>query len=236
MSDTDPTTTTPVYDLSSVSRTFKNGPSVIKAVDGISLEIGSGEFVAIEGPSGSGKSTLLQLLGGLDRPTDGELLLDGSDVRKMGEKSLTELRRSTVGFVFQSFNLVPTLNALENVEAAMAPFRMSRRERRERATELLASVGLAGRGDHLPSRLSGGEQQRVAIARARANRPRVLLADEPTGNLDSRTSAEVVDLLGRLVADQGVTVVIVTHEEDVARRATRRIRLRDGQIDTGWAA
>jgi putative ABC transport system ATP-binding protein len=233
---TETTTTEPVYDLTSVSRLFKNGPATIRAVDGISLKIGPGEFVAIEGPSGSGKSTLLQLLGGLDRPSDGALLLDGSDIRKMGEKALTELRRSTVGFVFQSFNLVPTLSAVENVEVAMAPFRMSKAERRERANELLASVGLADRGDHLPSRLSGGEQQRVAIARALANRPRVLLADEPTGNLDSRTSTEVVDLLGRLVADQGVTVVIVTHEEDVARRAARRIRLRDGQIDTNWAA
>jgi putative ABC transport system ATP-binding protein len=225
-----PSTAGPLYDLRDVRRTYRTGAGEVRALDGIDLEIGAGEFVAIEGPSGSGKSTLLQLFGALDRPTSGSMVFDGHQLAQLSEKELTRLRSRDVGFIFQNFNLIPTLTAAENVESAMVPLEKDRTKRRERAAELLALVGLANRADHLPSRLSGGEQQRVAIARALANRPRVILADEPTGNLDSTTADEVVTTLGRLSADQAVTVIVVTHAEDVARRASRRISLRDGQV------
>jgi putative ABC transport system ATP-binding protein len=225
-----PSTSGPLYDLSDVRRTYRTGAGSVHALDGIDLTIGAGEFVAIEGPSGSGKSTLLQLFGALDRPTSGSMIFDGHQLAKMSEKELTGLRSRDVGFIFQGFNLIPTLTAVENVEAAMVPLEKSRAARRQRATELLERVGLGNRADHLPSRLSGGEQQRVAIARALANRPRVILADEPTGNLDSSTAEEVVSTLAQLSADESVTVIVVTHAEDVARRATRRIALRDGQV------
>jgi putative ABC transport system ATP-binding protein len=221
-----------LYQLDNVRRTFRVGGGEVRAVDGISLTIDTGEFVAIEGPSGSGKSTMLQLLGALDRPTSGSLMFEGQDLGKLGEAARTKIRREAIGFVFQHFNLIPTLTAAENVEIAMAPMHVAKDARAERVSSLLGQVGLAGRTDHLPSRLSGGEQQRVAIARALANSPRVLLADEPTGNLDSRTSVEVVDLLGSLVQDSGVTVIMVTHAEDVAARAARRIAMRDGQVIT----
>jgi putative ABC transport system ATP-binding protein len=221
-----------LYQLDNVRRTFRVGGGEVRAVDGISLTIDTGEFVAIEGPSGSGKSTMLQLLGALDRPTSGSLMFEGQDLGKLGEAARTKIRREAIGFVFQHFNLIPTLTAAENVEIAMAPMHVAKDARAERVSSLLGQVGLADRTDHLPSRLSGGEQQRVAIARALANSPRVLLADEPTGNLDSRTSVEVVDLLGSLVQDSGVTVIMVTHAEDVAVRAARRIAMRDGQVIT----
>ena len=203
---------------------------MIHALDGIDLTIEAGEFTAVEGPSGSGKSTLLQLLGALDQPTEGSLLLDGQDVNGLNDRALTALRSRDVGFVFQSFNLIPTLTAVENVEAAMVPSGRKRAERRERALALLGQVGLENRAEHLPSLLSGGEQQRVAIARALANEPRVVLADEPTGNLDSTTADEVVSTLRSLSADTGVTVILVTHAPDVAAAAGRRIKLRDGQV------
>src|SRR3954469_16860161 len=220
---------TVLYDLVDVVRSFRVGGGEVRAVDGVTMAIDTGEFVAIEGPSGSGKSTMLQLLGALDRPSSGKLMFEDEDLGTLSESGRTRLRREAIGFVFQHFNLIPTLTALENVEVAMAPIRATRSTRAERAQALLAQVGLAGRAGHLPSRLSGGEQQRVAIARALANSPRVVLADEPTGNLDSRTSVEVVDLLGSLVADSGVTVILVTHADDVARRAARRISMRDGR-------
>jgi putative ABC transport system ATP-binding protein len=221
---------TVLYDLVDVVRSFRVGSGEVRAVDGVTMTIDAGELVAIEGPSGSGKSTMLQLLGALDRPSSGRLTFEEVDLGALGEPDRTRVRRQAIGFVFQHFNLIPTLTAVENVEAAMAPIRATRAMRVERAHTLLEKVGLAGRAGQLPSRLSGGEQQRVAIARALANSPSVVLADEPTGDLDSRTSVEVVDLLGALVEDDGVTVVMVTHADDVARRATRRIAMRDGRL------
>ena len=219
-----------LYELRDVSRVYRTGAGEVRALDAVNLNIGAGEFLAIEGPSGSGKSTLLQLLGALDRPTQGSLLFDGRDLSELNDRELTRVRSRDVGFVFQAFNLIPTLTAAENVESAMVPLARDRKLRRARAHELLERVGLAGRATHLPSRLSGGEQQRVAIARALANEPRVILADEPTGNLDSATSEEIVGPLRNLSADQGVTVIVVTHAEEVARRAASRVRLRDGRV------
>jgi putative ABC transport system ATP-binding protein len=219
-----------LYELHDVRRTYAGGSTEVRALDGVELTIHAGELVAVEGPSGSGKSTLLQLLGALDAPTSGSLSFDGRELGELRQRELTQLRSRELGFVFQAFNLVPTLTARENVETAMVPLKKDRRARRDHAIELLERVGLADRADHLPSRLSGGEQQRVAIARALANQPRVILADEPTGNLDSATTEEVVSTLRSLRDDQGVTVVVVTHAEEVASRTDRRIKLRDGRI------
>jgi putative ABC transport system ATP-binding protein len=219
-----------MYELKDVRRVYRTGGGDVAALDGVSLTIEPGEFMAVEGPSGSGKSTLLQLLGALDRPTSGSLLFDGRELSGLDDRSLTRVRSSDIGFVFQSFNLIPTLTAAENVEAATVPLVKDRAARRARAALLLERVGLAGRAEHLPSLLSGGEQQRVAIARAMANEPRVILADEPTGNLDSTTAEEVVATLRSLSEEQGVTVIVVTHAEDVARHAARRVRLRDGVV------
>jgi len=220
----------PIYALRDVERAFVSGGTELKAVAGIDLEIDAGEFVAIEGPSGSGKTTLLQLLGGLDKATEGTVRFGDVEMTEIDDSDLTQLRARDFGFVFQSFNLIPTLSAAENVEAAMVTGELDRRARRERAGDLLALVGLAERSHHLPSKLSGGEQQRVAIARAMANSPRVILADEPTGHLDSATAEDVVSTLARLSADRGVTVIVVTHSADVAGRAERRVRMRDGRI------
>jgi putative ABC transport system ATP-binding protein len=224
-----------LYELHGIRRVYRTGAGELAALDDVSLRIGAGEFVAIEGPSGSGKSTLLQLLGALDRPTSGSLLFDARELASMGEGELTRLRSRSIGFVFQSFNLIPTLTAVENVEVAMVPVGGDRGARRSRALELLEMVGLAARATHLPSRLSGGEQQRVAIARALANEPRVILADEPTGNLDTATAEDVVAIL-RSLADRGVTVIIVTHAGEVAAATSRRIRLRDGRVADDSAA
>ena len=220
---------TALYELDDVRRTFRRGPAEVRAVDGVTASIGEGEFLAIEGPSGSGKTTLLQLLGGLERPTGGRLSFDGADLSRLNDRELTRFRAHDVGFVFQHFNLIPTLTAAENVQAALATSDRPRAERPPRALELLASVGLSDRADHLPTNLSGGEQQRVAIARALANSPRVVLADEPTGNLDTATSGEIIDLLAGL-ADRGVAVIVVTHAEHVANRARRRLRMSDGRL------
>jgi putative ABC transport system ATP-binding protein len=219
-----------VFKLRDVSRTYRTPAGDVRALDKVTLEIQTGEFVVIEGPSGSGKSTLLQLLGALDTPTAGSLTFEGRDVARLGERDLTRHRSRDIGFVFQAFNLIPTLTAAENVEIAMVPAGLDRKDRRQRALKLLLQVGLASRSGHLPSRLSGGEQQRVAIARALANEPRVILADEPTGNLDSTTAEEIVGLLRKLADEQGVTVIVVTHAQEIARHATRRIRLRDGHL------
>ena len=220
-----------VYELRDVSRTYALGGAQVHAVREIDLTLRPGESVAIVGPSGSGKTTLLQLLGALDRPTGGELLFEGRDVGRLGDRALSELRLEVLGFVFQQFNLIPTLTAAQNVEIALAPTSTRRAERRERVLSLLASVGLGERADHVPSKLSGGEQQRVAIARALANDPHVLLADEPTGNLDSTTGAEIMDVLLSLSGDeQRRTVIVVTHDSDVARRAARVIRMLDGRL------
>ncbi|MDQ1711208.1 MAG: putative transport system ATP-binding protein [Frankiaceae bacterium] len=229
---------TPLYVLEGVERRYDRGGTTVHALRGVDLTIDGGELLAVEGPSGSGKSTLLQLLGALDTPTAGRVAFDGQQLAQARDATLTGLRSEAIGFVFQQFNLIPTLTAAENVEIAMVPRTRSKAARAQRVTALLEQVGLADRRDHLPSRLSGGEQQRVAIARALANGPRVVLADEPTGNLDSVTATEVVDLLAGLCDEQGVTVVLVTHDDEVASRARRRIRLRSGEVvsDTGTPA
>jgi putative ABC transport system ATP-binding protein len=213
-----------------LERSYGAGAARIEALAGLDLDIEEGEMVAIVGPSGSGKTTLLQLLGALDRPTDGTLELAGRDVATLDDDALARLRREEVGFVFQHFNLIPTLDATENVEAAMAPSGLGGAERRRRAEELLEAVGLAARARQLPSRLSGGEQQRVSIARALSNHPRVLLADEPTGNLDSATGESVLQLLRSFAGDDGRTVVLVTHDAGLAATAPRRVALRDGRV------
>jgi putative ABC transport system ATP-binding protein len=224
--------TTPLYLLEDVERRYERGSTTVHALRGIDLSVQPGELLAVEGPSGSGKSTLLQLLGAMDTPTAGRVDFDGAPLARASDRTLTRMRREAIGFVFQQFNLIPTLTAIENVEVAMAGGSTSRQERRTRAGGLLAGVGLAERGDHLPGRLSGGEQQRVAIARALANGPRVVLADEPTGNLDTGTAQEVVSLLVSLNESQGVTIVVVTHDDEVASRMRRRVRLRNGEISS----
>jgi putative ABC transport system ATP-binding protein len=226
MSTPDPS----LYELRGATKSYGQGAARVDAVSDLDLTIDRGAFVAIVGPSGSGKTTLLQLLGGLDRPTSGSILFEGRDLAALREAELTRLRLDTIGFVFQQFNLIPTVSAAENVELALAPRRMPSAERAERVSELLSAVGLAARGHHLPSQLSGGEQQRVAIARALANEPRVLLADEPTGNLDSATGKEIVNLLRLLSHDRGQTVVLITHDAGAAAGARRVVRLHDGRI------
>ena len=201
----------------------------VHAIRGVTLDVRTGEYVAIVGPSGCGKSTLLNLLGAIDRPSGGEVRIAGRDVGALGDREATEFRLKSIGFVFQRFYLMPTLTARENVELPMAEARRAKAERRARADELLKYVGLGARGRHRPSQLSGGEQQRVAIARALANRPALLLADEPTGELDARTGAEIIALFERLNRD-GTTIVVVTHDEELARAARRVVHMRDGEI------
>jgi putative ABC transport system ATP-binding protein len=204
------------------------GGRVVTVLDGVTLEARAGEVLAITGPSGSGKSTLLGLIAGLDRPTAGSVVLDGVEVTALEEDALARLRRDAIGYVFQSYHLIPTLTAAENVAV---PLELAgRRDARARALDLLAAVGLAGRAHHYPAQLSGGEQQRVALARAVALRPRLLLADEPTGNLDSASGAQIVDLLLALHREHGSTLVLVTHDEAVARHAERVVMLRDGRV------
>ncbi|HYP18949.1 MAG TPA: ABC transporter ATP-binding protein [Chloroflexia bacterium] len=205
------------------------GPNLVAAVDGVDLEIGAGEAVALVGPSGSGKSTLLNLIGGLDRPTSGEVWVDGENIARASAKRLVEHRRTRIGFIFQGFNLLSHRTALENVEVPLMLAGLPRKERQARARELLTRMGLGPRTGHRPSQLSGGEQQRVAIARALANQPAILLADEPTGNLDSATGAEVMSLLRELKSG-GLTIVLVTHDMAVASYMDRIVRLRDGKI------
>jgi putative ABC transport system ATP-binding protein len=219
----------PLYRLQRVERRYMKGEAEVAALRGVDLDIAAGEFVCIEGPSGSGKSTLLQLLGALDTPTAGTVQIDGQELGSAGDAALTAIRSKRIGFVFQQFNLIPTLSASENVALAMAPHHPSKAARDERARELLTGVGLGHRLEHLPSRLSGGEQQRVAIARALANHPEVIVADEPTGNLDSESAGEVMGILTGLQRD-GVTVIIATHDPEVAQHATRHLKLRDGVV------
>ena len=213
-----------------LTRTFEMGESTVDALRGINLEVTPGQFVALVGPSGSGKSTFLNMVGGLDRPTSGELWVDGMELSTSKEKALTEHRRRRVGFVFQSFNLLPRLSALENVALPLMFVGVPERERLDRARELLVKIGLADRIDHRPTQLSGGEQQRVAIARALVGQPAIILADEPTGNLDSATGGEIMALLRRLNREQGVTLLLVTHDVEAAAFADRVVQLRDGQI------
>jgi ABC-type lipoprotein export system ATPase subunit len=200
----------------------------VRALDGVSMAIRAGEFVAVMGPSGSGKSTLLNMIGALDRPTSGLVLIDGQDLAKV--RDLDRFRARTVGFVFQMHNLIPTLTARENVEVPMRGQPIGVRARHERSSELLELVGLGGRMNHLPNQLSGGERQRVAIARSLANRPRLILADEPTGNLDSQSGGEVITLMRRLNGELGTTFIVVTHDEAVARQTDRILMMQDGKI------
>jgi len=221
----------PVVQLQDIRKTYANSEVLVHAVRGISLDIHQGEFIAIMGASGSGKSTLMNTLGCLDRPTSGHYLLDGIDVSDLGRNARADIRNQKLGFVFQGFNLLARTSALENVELPMlyAPRRVSAKEMRERAMRALDIVGLAARHDHLPNQLSGGQQQRVAIARALVNQPQILLADEPTGNLDTKTSIEVMGVFQKL-NDQGITIVMVTHELDIAHYCRRNLIVRDGLV------
>jgi putative ABC transport system ATP-binding protein len=226
----------PVIEVQDVERVYRLGEDVeVRALAGVSLSIARGEFVAIMGSSGSGKSTLMHILGCLDAPTAGRYLLDGVDVREIAEDDLADLRNRKIGFVFQSFNLVARTTALANVELPLAYAGLGRRERRARATAALAAVGMEDRLNHLPSELSGGQQQRAAVARAIVTDPAIVLADEPTGNLDSHSTEEILGVFARLNAE-GRTVVLITHESDVAARARRIVRLGDGRVLSDDAA
>jgi putative ABC transport system ATP-binding protein len=213
-----------------VRKVFRRGEVEIEALRGVSTEVAPSEFVAIAGPSGSGKSTFMNILGCLDHPTKGTYHLAGRDVSTLTADERAEIRNREIGFVFQAFNLIPRMSALENVELPLFYSEISPAEQRGRAREMLASVGLEERAEHQPSQLSGGEQQRVAIARALVNRPRLLLADEPTGNLDTTRSHEIMEILARLNHEQGLTVVLVTHENEIARYARRMLVFRDGLV------
>ena len=218
-----------MIELRQVSRHFQVGDQTVHALDRVDLAIESGECISIMGPSGSGKSTLLNILGLLDRPTHGSYRLDGADVAKLDDSSLADQRQQNIGFVFQSFHLIPRLNAMENVELPMVLAGAPMASRRERARQVLESVGLGERLDHRPDQLSGGERQRVAIGRAIVMNPKVLLADEPTGNLDSQSSKEVIDILHRLNRD-GLSLLVVTHDPEIGGQARRRLAMRDGRI------
>ncbi|HVG31247.1 MAG TPA: ABC transporter ATP-binding protein [Pyrinomonadaceae bacterium] len=219
-----------------VSKHYKMGENLVVALDRASISVGEGEFIALQGTSGSGKSTLLNLLGGLDQPSEGEVVFEGRSLAPLTKKEMARYRRHSVGMIFQNFNLITTMTAAENVELALAFGGLAGRERAARARELLERVGLAERADHRPTELSGGEQQRTAIARALANRPRVLLADEPTGNLDSTRAAELLALLRAMVERDRLTVLMVTHDRDLAARfADRTISMKDGRIVTSEA-
>jgi putative ABC transport system ATP-binding protein len=219
-----------VYKLSGVTRNYRKDRRTVAALKGVDLVIEDSEWLAIQGPTGHGKSTLLQIIGGLDRPTSGTVELDGMTLSSMRESKVTKVRARSIGFIFQTFNLVTTLNAMENVEVALAPLRIGATARRDRARQALTTVGLGDRLRHLPSELSGGQQQRVAIARALVKEPKVLLADEPTGNLDEETRDDVIGLLDKLWRERGLTMVMVTHDSTVAARAQRVAVLKDGQL------
>jgi len=219
-----------MYKLTGVTKDYQKGRATVHALQGVDLVIEDGEWLAIQGPTGHGKTTLLQMLGGLDRPTSGVIDFNGNDLAQMRESQVTKVRATSIGFIFQTFNLIPTLSAQENVETALVPLGISGADRRERAMKALADVGLGDRAKHLPSELSGGQQQRVAIARALVKEPRVLLADEPTGNLDEDTRDEIISLLENLWRDRGLTMVLVTHDSSVARRAQRVAVMQNGKL------
>ncbi|MDQ6471048.1 ABC transporter ATP-binding protein [Flavobacterium sp. LHD-80] len=221
----------PLIKITDIKRNFVLGNEIVYVLKGINLEINKGEYVALMGPSGSGKSTLMNLLGCLDTPTSGQYILNGKDVSQMRDDELAGIRNTEIGFVFQTFNLLPRTTALDNVALPMIYAGYSKSDRNTRAVEVLNQVNLADRMDHQPNQLSGGQRQRVAIARALVNKPSIILADEPTGNLDSKTSVEIMKLFGDIHA-QGNTVILVTHEEDIAAYAHRVIRLRDGLIES----
>ena len=220
-----------VIELIEVHKIYRTEFYEVHAINGISMEIERGEFVAIMGPSGSGKSTLLHLIGCLDKPTKGEVFINGTEISKLGDGELTRLRRDSIGFIFQQYNLIPTLTALENVELPMIFKGIPKEERRKRAMDLLRQVGLEEIAERKPNEMSGGQQQRVAIARALANSPTILLCDEPTGNLDSKTGRQVMGLIRKMNEERGVTVVLVTHDFSLADYADRIIKLRDGKIE-----
>ena len=220
-----------VIKIRNITRDFPLGQEVVKVLKGIDLDIEKGDYVALMGPSGSGKSTLMNLLGCLDTPTSGTYELNGQDVSDMSDDELAEIRNKEIGFVFQTFNLLPRTTALENVALPMIYAGYSKSDRAKRATEVLQDVGLADRMDHKPNQLSGGQRQRVAVGRALVNKPSIILADEPTGNLDSVTSLEIMNLFDEIHRN-GNTVIVVTHEEDVAKHALRVIRLKDGMVET----
>ena len=222
---------TPLIKITNIKRDFILGNEIVYVLKGIDLDINKGEYVALMGPSGSGKSTLMNLLGCLDTPTSGSYILNGKDVSKMHDDELAEIRNKEIGFVFQTFNLLPRTTALANVALPMIYAGYSKSERTARATEVLKQVNLADRMDHQPNQLSGGQRQRVAIARALVNKPSIILADEPTGNLDSKTSIEIMNLFSE-IHKNGNTVILVTHEEEIAAYAHRVIRLRDGLIES----
>jgi len=217
--------------ITNIKRDFVLGNEIVYVLKGIDLEINKGEYVALMGPSGSGKSTLMNLLGCLDTPTSGNYILNGKDVSQMSDNELAEIRNKEIGFVFQTFNLLPRTTALDNVALPMIYAGYSKSERRARATKVLQEVSLGDRMDFQPNQLSGGQRQRVAIARALVNKPSIILADEPTGNLDSKTSEEIMKLL-KEIHDKGNTIIVVTHEEEIAAHANRIIRLRDGIIES----
>jgi putative ABC transport system ATP-binding protein len=219
-----------VVQLENLEKSYQLGKTTVHALCGVSLALHEGEFMVVMGPSGSGKTTLLNIIGTLDKPTLGRALIDGQDIAQMNDKQLTKLRRYKIGFVFQFHNLIPVLNALENVQLPLLTAGMGRKASEERATELLTRVGLKDRVDHLPDELSGGEQQRVAIARALANHPRIILADEPTGDLDTKTGSEVVQIMHDLAKQEKTAVVIVTHDPVISSRADRLLEMRDGRI------
>jgi putative ABC transport system ATP-binding protein len=229
-----------MYKLTGVTKRYQKGRATVDALAGVDLVIEDGEWLAIQGPTGHGKTTLLQILGALDRPTSGVVDFDGQDLAAMREAQVTRVRAKSIGFIFQTFNLIPTLSARENVEVALVPLGVGGTERTARASQALASVGLAERERHLPSELSGGQQQRVAIARALVKEPKVLLADEPTGNLDEGTRDDIMGLLEKLWRDAGLTLILVTHDSSVARRAQRIGVMRNGKLsikqDTRGAA
>jgi putative ABC transport system ATP-binding protein len=224
---------TPIIDIKGITRDFQLGSETVNVLKGIDLVINKGEYVALMGPSGSGKSTLMNILGCLDTPTSGSYILNGKQVSEMHDDELAEIRNKEIGFVFQTFNLMPRTTALDNVALPMVYAGFSKEERNNRATEVLTQVGLADRMDHKPNQLSGGQRQRVAVGRALVNKPSIILADEPTGNLDSKTSVEIMKLFGEIHSN-GNTVILVTHEEDIAAHAHRIIRLRDGIIENDF--
>ncbi|MDD3218742.1 MAG: ABC transporter ATP-binding protein [Lachnospiraceae bacterium] len=223
----------PLIEVLDLSKIYNPGENEVRALDGVSLEIMEGEFVAIIGHSGSGKSTLMNMLGCLDKPTSGEYFLHGQDVSGMTENQLSDIRNQEIGFIFQGFNLIANLDALENVELPLIYRGIDKRKRRELAAEALKMVGLESRMKHKPSEMSGGQQQRVAIARAIAAKPPVILADEPTGNLDSKSTQEIMEILFKLYED-GRTVIIITHDDEIAQRAKRVVRIKDGQIEADY--
>ena len=219
-----------LIETHNLTKIYELGDNTVRALDGVSLTVNHGEFVAIMGPSGSGKSTFMNVVGCLDEPTRGQYLLEGTDVSRRGRDQLAEIRNKKIGFVFQGFNLLPRTTALENVELPMLYDGLAPRERRARALAALKAMGLEGREDHHPNQLSGGQQQRVAIARALVNRAPLILADEPTGNLDTHSSVEIMELFVKLNREAGITILLVTHEQDIAAFGRRIVRFRDGQV------